>query len=289
MRTTVVLIGENKTDGIRPVALFRLFAMQHLAVVIMVHDGNIALALKNCLGLCAVIALRTPRHIGDQTFTPLCCNSLTMGSNHRRHQRPVIDMASLSRTYAPAPLRIGQILKIADGAFGDTLFRGHDNPGAGRKGKPAIIGSTQMRGDIGVQHIRRYRRQQIKIGIFAQPRDIDGQDHIGGACLAFCLKPLRQPFRGIDNICLDTGFTGERIEEGLQQELLAVRIDIHLCRLQFGRAHQPEGKGKDNGPKHHAAGCLSADQFCQKAVGDSHMVLSVFPTRPCSRTDPMSL
>ena len=34
----------------------------------------------------------------------------------------------------------------------------------------------------------------------------------------------------------------------MQQELLAVRIDIHLCRLQFGRAHQPEGKGKDNGP-----------------------------------------
>ena len=97
---------------------------------------------------------------------------------------------------------------------------------------------------------------------------------------------------GILNITPDSFHGPSRqhsIEEGLQQELLAVRIDIHLCRLQFGRAHQPEGKGKDNGPKHHAAGCLSADQFCQKAVGGSHLVLSVFPTRPCSRTDPMSL
>ncbi|CAI8250899.1 MAG: Uncharacterised protein [SAR116 cluster bacterium] len=237
MRTTVSLVGKNKADCIRPVAMVLVVAIQHLAVVIMVHDGNIALALENCLGLCAVIALRTPRHIGDETLTPLCCNLFTVGSNHRRHQRPIIDVASLSRAYAPTPLRIGQILKIADSAFGDTLYRGHDNPGASRKGKPAIIGSTQMCGDIGVQHIRRYWRQQIQIGVFAQPRDINGEDHIGGACLAFCLKPLRQPFRGIDNICLNTGFTGERIEEGLQQELLAVRIDIHLCRLQFGRAH----------------------------------------------------
>ena len=83
-------------------------------------------------------------------------------SSDREMMRKSEQVVGLLEAYSNTSIdreMIGQILKIADGAFGDTLFRGHDNPGASRKGKPAIIGSTQMCGDIGVQHVRKYWRQ----------------------------------------------------------------------------------------------------------------------------------
>ena len=89
--------------------------------------------------------------------------------------------------------------------------------------------------------------KQIKVRIFAEPGNIDGQDHIGRAGLTLGKKALRQSLRRINNLGPNPGLSGKGVKKRLQQKLLPVRIDIQLgCRRQ-GRAHETRNQQANHG------------------------------------------
>ncbi len=221
MGAATILIGEDKPDRVGPALLFGLVAIQHLSIIIMVHDRHIALTFEDGLGLRAIIALRLAGEIRHHAIRPGLGGGGPVRGDDRCHQRPVIDMASLAAANTPLPLRVGKILDIGYGAFAT---------------RSTEVATRRARVDRANQRLSAARRCA---GTFAartgdQPApedqdrhihsasDIDRQNDIRRACLAFGKKTLRQPLRGIDNTGPDPGLCGKGVKEGLQQELLAM-------------------------------------------------------------------
>ena len=70
MIAAVGLIGKDQSNSLSPLFLISLIAKFHIAVIIAIHDRNIAKPLKNCFGLTAIIALWFACQIVNNTACP---------------------------------------------------------------------------------------------------------------------------------------------------------------------------------------------------------------------------
>ena len=132
MIAAVVLIGEDQADRIGPLALVFFISMQHLAVIIVIHDGNIALAFENTLGLRPIISLRASCHVADKRIGPGLGHVFAIGCDNRGQKRAVVNMATLASANPAFPHRIGQFLDIRNGVSSNTVLRCHQEPCSGR-------------------------------------------------------------------------------------------------------------------------------------------------------------
>ena len=135
----ISLIGKNQPNGICPTALFGIIIKFHIAIIIAVHDGDIANALKNSFCLRAVIALRFAGQIGDKLFRPALRRLGPIRGNHRRHQRAVINMAARARANPLLPFGIGQIFDTLNGISRHPVTRGRNDTRPLRQAKPSIV------------------------------------------------------------------------------------------------------------------------------------------------------
>ena len=101
------------------------------------------------------------------------------------------------------------------------------------------------------------RAEQLLVRVDVQARDVDGQDDIGRRARAFRLQALRQSLRCIDDVDFRSIFLGVGIEERLDQERLAVRIDVQLIR-GHRRSQRHDAESKCDTARHKAA----TDQEC---------------------------
>ena len=122
MGAAVVGIGEQQFDGCRPVPLFRLFGVGfHLAHVIGVAEGDIALPGIDGFDLSAVVAGRSARKIITHARKPFLGCLFTCMRNDGGDKADRIDMLSGTGANFALPFGISQFL-IGDAVLWDTLF-----------------------------------------------------------------------------------------------------------------------------------------------------------------------
>src|SRR5262245_35820094 len=83
-------------------------------------------------------------------------------------------------------------------------------------------------------------------GRLGEIANIDGEEDVGRAVASFRLDALDQALFGEDDIDLDAGLLREPIEQGVDQNRLAVGIDIHLG---IGGACWHGGEGEKRGER----------------------------------------
>ena len=131
-------------------------------------------------------------------------------------------MAPFAGADLTSPFWISEVLYPFDRTLTHPGFRNRDDPNAFREPIPQTVWIAQVGGNIGFEDWGRDRREEAFIGVLLQPRDIDGENNVGGATRALCNQSLDQPFRGKDDIDLGAGLFFEILKKGIEQKGLSM-------------------------------------------------------------------
>ena len=240
-------VGEGRVDDAHRVGPCLLFGVgQHFAHIIGVAKRDVAFARPDRLDLRAVVALGLFREVGLQPFGPGLRRLKPVMDDHRGGQAEVVVMRAGAGADAALPFRVGQRLICRNLAIGDALLAGIDDAGAGGETEPLVAGVAEFGRDVGGEDVGGDGPRHARLDDLRQPRDIDGQDHVGGAAVALVLKPFDHALVDMGDVDGDPGLRGERIDEGLDQLRLAEGIDVDLIGEggggEGGHGHR-QGKG----------------------------------------------
>ena len=230
MRTAPVrtLIWKHQVEGLCPFLLIGVFGIFQFSKIIIIDDGDVALTFIYRFHLCAIIALRAPRKIGNQPGGPSFGFFKTMRCDNRSQKCAIIHMAARAHTDLTRPARICQIFDVLYSANLNTVFCGNDNPRPLGQTKPCIVRATQMGRYVRLHFVRHNRGQKLHVLVDIKPPNIDGQDHICGAVFTLGLQPLCQAFGRINHIGFNTGLFGKSLQEWIDKKRLAVGVDIQF-------------------------------------------------------------
>lgn len=195
------------------------------------------------LDLGAVVAGRLAGQVVAQTFEPLLGRFLALVGDHGGEQGDIVDVLAAAGADASLPLGIGKLV-VGDGILLDAILGGVDHAGTGRHANPVALGITVLRGDVLVHHLGFDRLGDAELLGAVEAADVDREQDVGRRILAFRLNALAETARGEDHVGLDARFLGERLQQRLDEERLAIGIDVHLA--------VGEGRRGANGGKHEA-------------------------------------
>ena len=148
--------------------------------------------------------------------------------NHGRNQRHIVLVLAATGTNFSFEFRLDQIF-VADGVeLAKTLLAGVDGTHPGGQGEPAVVRIAIDGGDVLLQRLAVHRLHQVLVHQLGQTADVHGQHQIGRRELAFPFQTLVQPLFGKHHIDLDPGLLLELLDDGLDQLILTVRIDVYL-------------------------------------------------------------
>ena len=148
--------------------------------------------------------------------------------NHGRNQRHIVLVLAAAGTNFSFEFRLDQIF-VADGVeLAETILAGVDGAHPGGQGEPLVVRITIDGGDVLLQRLAVHRLHQILVHQIGQTADVDGQHQIRRGELAFALQALVQPLFGKHHIDLDPGLFLELLDDGLDQLILPIGVDIHF-------------------------------------------------------------
>ena len=110
-----------------------------------------------------------------------------------------------------------------------------------------------MGGNVGCEDFGVHRLEEILLEQSVKSSDVDGEHRIGGVVLARRLDLLDHALLRVHDVDLDAGLFSECVEQGLDEEGLAIRVEVDFVAAGQGltaRQHGAEqGNGQDS-PEH---------------------------------------
>ena len=100
--------------------------------------------------------------------------------------------------------------------------------GSSRQRKPKVLRVLILSGDVDFKYFTINRLNKVSISQFSKATNINRQNDIGGAILAFLNQLFRQSFFGKLNVNLYARLLSEFIKHWLNQERLPITVDIHF-------------------------------------------------------------
>ena len=206
----------------------------------------------DALRLGAIVALGLAGEIVAYAGKPLLGRRLALVGDHRSDERDIVDMLAGAGADSAAELRVREVGQGLD------LARLHPLPGdegdarPGRKSEPEAFGMAQVCGDRFIENRRVHGIEKSGLGQRVEPADIDGQHGIGRVVGARRLDLLHHSLLREHDVHLDAGLLRELVEHRLDQEGLAIRVQIDLARRMDGsdQEGQHEGDERDDGSAH---------------------------------------
>ena len=116
------------------------------------------------------------------------------------------------------------------------LARLHTVPGCqgetcpGRETEPKTVGVTQVSRDRVIENGGVHGFEEVGLAKRIESTDVDGEHGVGRVVVAGRLDLLHHPLLREHDVHLDAGLPGELLEHGLDQEWLAVRVQVDLAR-----------------------------------------------------------
>ena len=218
------------------------FLVVHQRPVVGVGDADVALAGRDVARGFAVAAGRLLREVRLQALEPFLGLRFAVLGEIGGEKRVVVHVLAGADADLALPLRVGELL-IGDGVLLHALLGDVDHARAHRDAVPVPSGSRYCERDHLVERRGLDRLRDAGIDRFLQPRDVDGEQQVGGRVRAFGLDALLQPRACRDHVDLDAGVLGEGLEQRLDQFLLAIRVDVDLVG-ERGRRDGEAERGK---------------------------------------------
>ena len=162
--------------------------------------------------------------------------------DHRGDQRHVVGVLAGAHTDAAFEFGVGQVFVGRQFARFDP-FLGHQcHAGTGRQAEPQAFRIAEVGGDVLFKGIGLHGLQHAAFLQGVQAADVDGQHRVGGAIVAGGLDLFQHALLGEHDVHLDPRFLGEGVEERLDQERLAIGIEVHFLVGSLG----PGGGAEDS-------------------------------------------
>ena len=220
------------------------FLVVHQRPVIGVAEADVALAGRDVARHFAVAAGRLLREVRLEAFQPFLGLRFAVLGEIRGEQRVVVHVLAGADADLALPLRVGEFL-VGDRVLLHALLRGVDDARAHRDAVPGAVRAVIGLRHRLLEHCGLDRLRDAGVDRVLQPRDVDGEQHVGRRVRAFGLDALLEPGACRDHVDLDAGVLGEGFEQRLDQFLLAIRIDVDLALR--GREAGSEGGGAERG------------------------------------------
>ena len=163
----------------------------------------------------------------------------------RRKQRQIVVVLARAHADLALPLRVGERL-VGECRVGHALLGRVDHARALGHAEPVALRIAVLRGQVGVD---RGIVERLGDALFlrrGQPRDVDGEDDVGGRVLALGADALLQALVEEQHLRLDPGLRREGVEHRLDDVGLAIGVDVdgavgerraghHRCQRQRAR------------------------------------------------------
>ncbi len=157
---------------------------------------------------------------------------LALRLDHRRDQRLVVDLLRRAQAQLALPLRAGERLVGAERRRVHSLRVVGNRACAHRQPVPASLRVAQVRRHVLVEHLRLHRLQQSALRRIPEFASIHRHQDVGRGIASFGREALDQHRRIAGReLHLDAGFARVVVEHGLDQLLVACRVDDQ----RFGR------------------------------------------------------
>jgi hypothetical protein len=175
--------------------------------------------------------------------TPLA-HSSAFARDHRAHEREVVHVGARADADLSFPLRIGEVLVVADLLRIDGALEVEDRAGADGEGEPEAVRMAQLAGDAFLEHRGLHRLEEAHLLGAPEAAGVDRHEHVGGAARALVPQALEERVLvGLDAVHLDSGLLREVGVEGLVRLVMARGIEVQ--DLLLGDARQGEREARD--------------------------------------------
>src|SRR6476469_8625681 len=241
---------QDHLRGIGPRLLVGLVVI-HQRPVIGVADADVAFAGGDVSCGLAVSARRFLREVDLDALEPFLGLRLAVMSDVGCDQRVVVDVLARADADLALPFRFGELF-VGEGGLGHAILRDVGHPRAHGNAVPVPLRIAVLRGYDLVQQFGLDRLGDSRPYRLLEPPDIDGEQNIRRAVGAFGLDALLEAGAGRDDVDLDAGILGERVEQRLDQFAFAVGVHVDVARLGKRRAAGDDCAYGDASPRQRA-------------------------------------
>ena len=243
-----VLVEELHPDRARPVLLLGLLLVRrHLAHVVGVAERHVADPFVDRLRLGPIVALGLAGEIGLDALEPLLGLGLAPVRDDLGEVGDVVAVLARTRAHAPPELRVGEIGGVRDLVFAYPGPVGERHARPRGEAEPEPVGMAQGRGDVRLEHRRRDRFEEPRLDEPVEPADVDGEHRIGRVVLSGGPDLVDHALLREDDVDLDPGLFGELREDGLDEERLAVGVEVDFRHGGGGGGEPWQDRGQEGG------------------------------------------